>query len=345
MTDAWARAADAAARARLVVVIGESDVGKSTLVAGLAGTLARLAPVGVIDADLGQSEIGPPATVGLGRVTGTIDRLTDAQPLALAFVGSFSPARDLLAAVVAAGRMVDRARDERFARVLVDTSGLVAGDLGRRLKQAKIELLAPDLVVCLQRADECEHILHAYRSAPPRVLRLPPLPGARRRSPETRRRRRDQRLAAWLHGARRVRLDLGRVVLRAPALRVGTPIPSAELERWSEAVEARLVWGERREGELVVVSERPLVERDLVRLRAEVGRGTVEHYALSDLEGRLVGFETAARATVGLGVLRKLDVLGGVIEVDTSVAPDVIAAVVIGRERGPAAHAPSVPGS
>lgn len=336
MTDAWARAAAAAARARLVVVIGESDVGKSTLVARLASGLATLAPVAVIDADLGQSEIGPPATVGLGRVTAPITRLAEAEPLALAFVGSFSPARDLLASVVAAARMVDRGRAARFDRLLVDTSGLVAGDLGRRLKQAKIELLGPDLVICLEHRDECEHILRPYRSGRPEVLRLSPLPGARRRSQDARRRRRHERLAAWLEGGRLVALDLERVVLRAPPLGVGTPIERGELDRLSAALDERLVWGERHgKSEVAIVSERPLLESQILRLRRELGRGTVEHWALADLEGRLVGLEDDAHATLGIGVLRRLDLVAHVIEVETRVAAGTIAAVTVGRERDP----------
>ena len=58
----------AVSEARVSVVIGASDAGKTTLIAALASELAsRGEPVGVVDSDVGQSEIGPPATVGLGR--------------------------------------------------------------------------------------------------------------------------------------------------------------------------------------------------------------------------------------------------------------------------------------
>ena len=131
---AWAPALHAAARARVTVIVGESEAGKTSLTAWLAGELAAAGDhVAVVDADLGQSEIGPPTTVGLGRIRGRVTRLADAECIALEFVGATSAARCLRETALATARLVDRARALAFDRVLVDTSGLVAGDFGRAL--------------------------------------------------------------------------------------------------------------------------------------------------------------------------------------------------------------------
>src|ERR1700694_1153573 len=161
--------------ARVTVVIGASDAGKTTLVAALGSELAaRGQRVGVVDSDVGQSEIGPPTTVGLGRISARVTRLSEAELIAFQFVGVSSPARDIRGVVEAARRMVDRARAERFERVLVDTSGLVLGWPGHRLKQAKIAAVDPDLLLFLERQDECAPIADRYAgTSRPRVLRLP----------------------------------------------------------------------------------------------------------------------------------------------------------------------------
>jgi polynucleotide 5'-hydroxyl-kinase GRC3/NOL9 len=182
----------------------------------LAGELARRGlSVAVVDADVGQSEIGPPATVGLGRIVRPVSRLAEAELIALHFVGSTSPAREMTATVTGTARLVGEARRLDFDRILVDTSGLVGGDIGRALKRRKIDAVQPDLVVALERAGECEHILAAYASRQhPRVLRLPALAAPRRRSDADRRRHRATAFTGYLAPARRRELDLSQVALR-----------------------------------------------------------------------------------------------------------------------------------
>ena len=175
MTIIPAAALAAVAAARVTLVIGGSDTGKTTLVARLASDLARRGhTIGVVDADLGQSDIGPPTTIGLGRVRAPIERLAQAEVIALEFLGVTSPARCMHQAADATARLGAHAFLSGCDRLLVDTCGLVEGDAGRALKRIKIARVAPDLVIALQRADECEAILGAYAgTGRPAIVRLP----------------------------------------------------------------------------------------------------------------------------------------------------------------------------
>jgi polynucleotide 5'-hydroxyl-kinase GRC3/NOL9 len=213
----WQGAIRRAAQVGVTMVVGEGDTGKTTLVTAIANTLlARRRRVAVIDADLGQSEIGPPTTIGLGRVRHPLRRLADAEVIALHFVGVTSPARNLLGTVVGTRRMLDLARAGRFPRIIIDTSGLVSGALGRTLKQAKIDVTDPDLLICLEHAGECDHVAAAYAGGRPEVMRLPAATAARSRSAEARRRYRQGRLDAYFASARRLALDLRHVRVRGP---------------------------------------------------------------------------------------------------------------------------------
>lgn len=207
----------AAARARVTLILGAGDTGKTTLVAHLAGTLAaRGESVAVVDADVGQSEIGPPTTIGLGRVTGALARLGDAEMLALEYIGDTSPARDIAETAEATGRLVRRALAAGFARVLVDTGGLVEGPLGLALKRAKAGVVDPDLVVVLQRYLESEPVARALeRGARPVVVRLAPSAAVVRRSVVRRREHRERALRGYFARAAVVELDLGRVPVLA----------------------------------------------------------------------------------------------------------------------------------
>lgn len=196
-------ALEAAVGARVTLVIGTSDTGKTSLVAQLAGALAaRGERVAVVDADVGQSEIGPPTTVGLGRVSGTLGRLGDAEIIALEFVGDTSPVRYIRETAEATGRLVRRAIDAGFERVLVDTGGLVEGPLGGALKRAKVRAADPDLVLVLQRKDESEPIARAVESGGrARVVRLTPSPAVVPRTAVRRREHRERMLREYLAGA------------------------------------------------------------------------------------------------------------------------------------------------
>jgi polynucleotide 5'-kinase involved in rRNA processing len=226
---AWAPALHAAARARVTVIVGESEAGKTSLTAWLAGELATAGDrVAVVDADLGQSEIGPPTTVGLGRIRGPVTRLADAECLALEFVGTTSAARALRETALATARLVDRARALGFEHILVDTSGLVAGDFGRALKRLKIDAVRPDLLVLVQRAGECEHIARAYEApavpaSVPAIVRVPALANPVRRTPTVRRLHRERALGAALAGAAGVEVGADRLVTISGETVTATP--------------------------------------------------------------------------------------------------------------------------
>src|SRR5262249_12002717 len=152
----WAHALDRAARSRLALLLGAVDTGKTSLATFLANGLLSLGfRVGVVDADLGQSEIGPPTTIRLGRGTRTLTRLGDAEVVAFSFVGSTSPQGHVMATVAATQEMAHRGFALGFDRVVVDTCGLVDCPLGLVLKQRKVEGVDPDLLIALQREREC----------------------------------------------------------------------------------------------------------------------------------------------------------------------------------------------
>jgi polynucleotide 5'-hydroxyl-kinase GRC3/NOL9 len=333
----WAAAVARAREARIVLVLGGTDTGKTSLVTYLAGALlAGGRSVAVVDADLGQSEIGPPTTVGVGRLRGRFERLADAEVAGLYFVGATSPCGRLVETVLGTQRMTERALQLGVDCVLVDTCGLVLGEFGRRLKQAKIDLVAPDLVVCLQREGECEPILRPYAGGrPPAIVRMEVSPAARRRSPDERRQHRERAMQAYLGGARPVTLDLGRVVLREPALYAGAPLSLHETEALAARLEDAVLWAERRGPELALVTPGRLTEPKLRALAAGDPGVALASHSLDDFRDVVAGLEDGGRETLGLGVVRRVDFTKRAMVVETSVPEATIAGVRLGRHRVP----------
>jgi polynucleotide 5'-hydroxyl-kinase GRC3/NOL9 len=190
--------------ARVAVLVGGMDSGKSTLGRKIAAAAARGGRVvAYIDADLGQKTVGPPTSVTLRvlREAGDADSESMARPDALYFVGSTSPQGQLLPLVVGTGRMLTRAWEEEADLVVVDTSGLVSGVYGQLLKYHKIELLEPDVVIGLQRGEELDPILGiVQRFFDTEVVALPVDPEVRSVSVEERARNREAAFARYFAG-------------------------------------------------------------------------------------------------------------------------------------------------
>lgn len=145
-----------------IVLLGGIDTGKTSFGLSVAeAARAQGIPVGYVDADVGQSTIGPPTCVGLKLCQG-LDRV-DAQSVAvadeLAFVGSTSPEGHLLPQVASTARLVDHARAAGCELIIVDTSALISGVYAELLKYYKMDLIRPSSVVGFQRGMELDPIL------------------------------------------------------------------------------------------------------------------------------------------------------------------------------------------
>ena len=214
----WRRAAAriAARGWRKVLVIGASDRGKSSFCRFLARHLTQAGYcVAFVDADVGQKDVGPPATVSLARA-GPDGEFTAAE--ALYFVGAVSPMAHFASLVIGTRRLVDAAAAEF---VLIDTTGLVHGR-GAALKALKIEALRPDAVVLLERGEELAPIVRAHRHLD--LLRLQPSPAARRKSDPARRQAREAAFRSYFAGAARRVLGLDRLVMQRSLLFTGEAV-------------------------------------------------------------------------------------------------------------------------
>lgn len=185
---------EAALQARVIFIMGQKDTGKTTLTRRLANALFRRGySVGIIDADVGQSDIGPPTTIGFGIITSALKNLKDVTLQHFYFVGSISPTGHLLPMVVGTRKMLDKALACGIQKILIDTTGLVSGQLGRVLKTHKIEMVEPDLIICLQKNRECEHLLNVYTAfQKPAIFRCRPDKSCREKTSSTRQTHREK---------------------------------------------------------------------------------------------------------------------------------------------------------
>jgi polynucleotide 5'-hydroxyl-kinase GRC3/NOL9 len=277
--EAWQRSAATILeeRLRLVLLLGSSDAGKSSYARFLVRELAAAGQrVAVVDADIGQKTIGPPAAVTLAHNPGA-GEAWPAAPDEFYFVGSPDPVGRMLPLVVGTSRLV-RATDAPF--VIVDTTGFVEG-AGRVLKGYKIEAIRPDLIVAIEKRGELEPILRPHAGY--RAIRIRPSRKARPRDRWERDLARERAFAAYFRDARRAEIELDRLAFQRALLFTGEPVALAGA-----------IYAERTAEGLVAVAERPLVGGEFAKwLKAGFERGllcgvTDEHdrgIGLAVLEG------------------------------------------------------------
>jgi polynucleotide 5'-hydroxyl-kinase GRC3/NOL9 len=212
---AWSAAEIIQHQWRRVLVIGDVDRGKSTYCGFLSQQLLTAGfRVAVVDADIGQKDIGPPATITLGYPAQD-QPLEEVQPAAWYFVGTVSPTRHLLPMVVGTRKLVDAAR---APFVVVNTTGFIQG-VGRVLKGYKIEAIQPHVVVAIAQGAELQPLLRAYRHY--RILRLLPSESAVAKSPEQRREARKRAFCTYLQTAREVVLPYHKLIAQRRVVPTG----------------------------------------------------------------------------------------------------------------------------
>lgn len=156
-------AAKAIASSNVSMLIGGLDTGKTTLaLQAVRQALANGRTPVLVDADVGNSAVGPPACVSMKvfHGLGDLDRLD--QPDSLHFVGTITPSRLVLQHVVATAAMAQRARDLGDC-IIIDTTAVASGVAGETLKYHKTELCRPDRIVALQRGEEMEPVVGMLR--------------------------------------------------------------------------------------------------------------------------------------------------------------------------------------
>src|SRR5467141_1009117 len=197
---AWSEAADVVKRQRgICVVIGEVDSGKSSLCTFLANKcLENGERVGVVDADVGQADIGPPTTISSSVVKAPIIGLHKVTADLSFFIGDTSPS-SVPDKVVNLATRLKKSIASSADIVLVNTDGWLAEFNAVRHKRLLLDAIQPDLVLGIGRSDEIiDPLLTRVKIA---SLRLPSSSFARARSKEERKKSREAGYRRLLQGS------------------------------------------------------------------------------------------------------------------------------------------------
>ena len=308
----WQKLANCIVKSRqIVLVIGATDAGKSTFCRFLVDSaLAQGLKTAFVDADVGQSQIGPPTTIGMKFFTpemapvqfnGTADQLY--------FVGDLSPRSRYLETLTGTRLMVDKARETDADFIVVDTTGYIHDPPAVSLKQHKIEIIRPNHLVGMGRSTELEQITACYSQQEwINIHYLLPHRSARSKSSNVRSRHRKARFDAYFSESSVQQIPFEQIRGGRIPFFIGRPANEKELEILAGLAETQVDYAEWGRRTLCLIASKPLSKATITRIKDYLSLMSVTAEVRAYFEHRLVGLISKASGnTNAIGVIEAVD--------------------------------------
>ena len=198
----------------ICLILGAADTGKTTLAEAIAKRAASSRPVAVIDADIGQSHIGPPTTVGWALVDNPEISLSQLLVSGISFVGDITPVGHLLQLTAAIAQCVRQA-SEAAELIIIDTPGFIYGPAAKALWWTVQRILQPELILAVQCSDELSDItsgLHSFDLTLELIESPPQIPT---KSPQNRRSYRQRKFNQYFRDSCLYNISLSDVAVQS----------------------------------------------------------------------------------------------------------------------------------
>lgn len=293
----------------IAMIIGGVDTGKTRFCLELCmAALEAGAPTAIVDADVGQSEVGAPGTIGMAMVDRQVESLSELKPKRLYFVGATTPATHLLECAIGTKKMVDAAQALGASLVVVDTTGLVGGWLGLKLKTYKTDLVRPDYLIGIERKHEIEHLLLPFsKVASMKVRRVMTSDQAIRKLPEFRTARRRSNYYKHFADSHGHLIRLDDVSLWNTWLGTGRPMKWQYVKFIEDTLKCPVLYVEVTGRGIFIVSERPCSMSNRKVLEEQFKTANIVSVTGDAFQNVLVGLADENAHTINVGLLQAID--------------------------------------
>ncbi len=304
---------------RTVFIVGSIDSGKTFFTTYLANKLLeRGLKVSVVDCDVGQSDIGPPTTIGLGTLNNQVTFLDEVGLVSAYFIGSTSPAGHLLPMVVGTTKLVEEGKKSSDL-VLVDTPGMVFGGPARAYQQYAIEALNPSLIIALQKSDELKHLITQFKALSYEVLELPSSKWVKQRDRSDRKVLRERAFSNYFSkkGISRKSIELNGVSLVGSFLGSGSEASRETVRIVESMIGCRVDYCEISRDSIIAISSRRIDKASYQRIREAFSDKIVKILARGFEKGIVVGLLGDKGRFLDIGVMEKLDLKAKKVTIST----------------------------
>ena len=197
----------------ICLILGAADTGKTSLAAVLSRQLSQGRPVGIVDADVGQSHIGPPTTVGWAVVDKPAVDFSQLTPGGISFVGDVTPVGHLLqltAAIIQCVRQVSKVTE----LIIIDTPGFISGPAAMALWWTVQRMVNPKLILAVQRNNELSDVLVGLQNLGSQLELVKSSPQIPTKSPQARRSYRQSQFSRYFRDSCLYNISLSDIAIQ-----------------------------------------------------------------------------------------------------------------------------------
>jgi len=303
----------------IVMIVGAVDVGKTSFCAYLANrALKEKRRVAVVDADLGQSDLGPPSTISFSRIAKPIRDPFEIGAENICFVGVTSPSSALSEVIDGIATMTERVLRLGTDLLIVNTDGWVEGEDAVRYKLALAKRIKPHMVIGIQEQNELTFLLGALTEVP--NASIEPSPAVRKRDREERKLLRELGYKKYLKGAAIQSFPLGWVEISGVPFGSGAPPSQNRMSKIVEQIGTTPLYCEETPNSIfIALSDEQWADEEIAKTLEDTLNKKVKIVWEGDEGGLLVALNDKDGNFLGIGIIKELDYNRRVLKVYTNV--------------------------
>ncbi len=204
--------------------------------------------------------------------------------------------------------MTDAAREQNAKLIILDTTGLTDGYLGRKLKTYKADLVRPDYIIAVQRRKEVEHLLAPFEKMDSvKIRRLPASRMAVRKPPELRAARRRANFSKHFNDAPGHMIRLDDISTWNTWLGSGRRMKWQYMKFMEDALKCRILHAEVTGKGVFAIAERKCARQGLREIEEQFKTTNVVIIAGEALNNLLVGLADSRGNTINVGLIQAID--------------------------------------
>jgi len=306
-----------------VIVIGGVDSGKTSFCTFLANeALRRKWKTGIIDADLGQSDVGPPSTIGFNYITEPVNDLFEIKAEDAYFVGLTSPSGAVTKVLEGLTKLKNKVMEAGVDFLVINTDGWVDGEDAAKYKIQLTKTVSPTVVVGIRQEDELTPILTALKET--KILTIDSPQVVQRRNREKRKILRELSYKKYLRQAKVQSFALNWVKVEGSLLGAGGSLAPERMEKIRNLLGTKPIYSEETLATLFIVLRKneSVTEEQVKEIEESFGK-RAKMIREGEEEGLLVGLQDERGKFLGIGILCGVDYKRRVLKVYTPINENV----------------------